>query len=258
MAKPRFKWKAKDLFLLYDLYAGGMTDNEVADTFSMPLSTFIKRRDDHPGAAAAVKYGRKKYKQERDKKEDFDDLVIGRLPPELKEIWNRIKKERSNPTGPQPIQHMEMRHKQVLWVHAWVKNRFNARKACEFLQLPYRVVQLWKEQPQFKKLMDGMMDVKKDFVEDSLMSLIHARNPLATVFAAKTLLRDRGYGEKTEVVGSVQHNHNHEHVLNIDLSQLDLPVNIMMQVMDAIEKKRKQDEAPKPLILEHRDGSEVI
>lgn len=257
MAKPKFKWSAKMIFDVYELYAKGSTDSEVAGILNMPLKTFQRRKENHPGVSSAAKYGRRKHKRDRDNKDQFDDMVIGKLPPDLKIIWDRIKEERRNPTGPQPIQHMEMRHKQVLWVHAWVKFRFNARKACEFLQLPYRTIQLWRSQAQFKKLMEGMMEIKKDFVEDALMGLIQRQNPLATVFAAKTILRDRGYGEKHEIVGNISHQHNHEHVMNIDLSQLDLPTNIMMLVMDAIEKKKKIDASPKPLILEHRDGSDA-
>jgi hypothetical protein len=90
-----------------------------------------------------------------------------------------------------------------------------------------------------------------------LIGLIKRQNPMATVFAAKTLLKDRGYGEKHEVVGTVNHTHTHQQ-LNINLSELDLPLDIQMIVMEAIEKRQKHaDRGPTPLILEHRDLNEV-
>lgn len=251
--KIPFKFTAKMVFFIYDLYKSGKTDQEVALMLGLNHATYIRRRDAHPGAANAAKYGRRAYKKEKEHRADFDDIVLGKLPHELRDIWAMLKKEAKKPTGLQPIQHMEMRQKQILWVHAWIKFRFNIQRACAFLQIPARTVQLWKEQASFKKLMEGMMEVKKDFVEDNLLGLIQQRNPLATVFAAKTLLRDRGYGEKTEVVGSIEHKHDHAHHLNIDLSSLDLPIDVQMIVMEAIERRKKlEDDGIKPLILEHK------
>lgn len=243
-----FKFTPEIVFSLYDWYANGETDEWVAKQLGLNFKTYMYRKDHHPGAKAAAKYGRRKYREAKSNRNEFDDIVFGRLPPELKETWKMMKKEAKEPTGFQPIQHMEMRNKQILWVHAWVKSNFSVQKACTFLQIPQRLVTLWREQPAFKKLMEGMVEVKKDFIEDSLLGLIRRQNPLATVFAAKTQLRDRGYGEKTEVVGRIEHKHEIQQF--IDLTDLDLPVDVQMLVMDAIERKKKRDEAPKPLLLE--------
>jgi hypothetical protein len=253
MKRLPFKFTPKIVFMVYDLYKKGANDSEVANALNLNVHTFIKRRDKHPGASAAAKYGRRAYRIERNNRAEFDDIILGKLPEELRDTWNRMKKESKNPTGLQPVQHMEMRQKQILWVHAWIKFRFNSNKACCFLQIPPRTVQNWREQESFRKLCEGMMEVKKDFVEDSLLGLIQQRNPLATVFAAKTLLRDRGYGEKTEVVGKIEHSHEHAHHMNIDLTELDLPVDVQMIVMDAIERRKKKlDDAPAPLVIEHK------
>ena len=243
-----FKFTPAIVFQMYDWYANGENDEYVAKQLGLKIKTYHYRKDHHPGAKAAIKYGRIKYRESKANRSEFDDIVFGRLPQELKATWMMMKREAKEPTGFQPVQKMEQRQKQILWVHAWVKSNFSVQKACTFLQIPQRVVTLWREQPSFKKLMEGMVEIKKDFIEDSLLGLIRRQNPLATVFAAKTQLRDRGYGEKTEVVGRIEHRHEVQQF--IDLTDLDLPVDVQMVIMDAIERKKKRDDAPKTLLLE--------
>jgi len=246
--KIDFKFTPELVFAMYDWYSNGEDDNFVAKQLGLKLKTYLYRKSNHPGAKAAAKYGRLRYSESRSNRNDFDSIVFGRLPAELKETWLMLKKEAKKPTGSTPIQTMSMRQKQILWIHAWVKSNFSVQKACTFLQIPQSTVTMWQSAPAFKKLMEGMMEIKKDFIEDSLLGLIRRQNPIATVFAAKTQLRDRGYGEKTEVVGKIEHKHEMQY--NIDLTELDLPVDVQMIIMDAIERKKKKDEEPKPLLLE--------
>lgn len=46
---------------------------------------------------------------------------------------------------------------------------------------------------------DDYLEIKKDFIEASLMKLIGKGNPAAVIFGCKTICKDRGYVEKQEI-----------------------------------------------------------
>lgn len=54
--------------------------------------------------------------------------------------------------------------------------------------------------PEFKAAIDNIKLQKCDFVESKLMKLVKDENPTAIIFAAKCLLKDRGYAERVEHV----------------------------------------------------------
>jgi len=59
---------------------------------------------------------------------------------------------------------------------------------------------LWiDEDPEYKAAVAELKEVKKDFVESKLMSLINGGDVASTIFAAKTLLKDRGYVERVQL-----------------------------------------------------------
>lgn len=57
------------------------------------------------------------------------------------------------------------------------------------------------DDPEFKKKVLDIMEGTKDFVETSLMAQIRDGNTAATIFYAKTKMRDRGYIE-TQVIAT--------------------------------------------------------
>lgn len=255
---PSRVWKPKEIFWAYDLYSRGETDATVAGILGVPLRTFQKQWDSQPAMGAARKYGRKRYEESKSLRVEFEDIVIGSLPPKLKEIWDRLKRERKE--GPsssniQPTQHMEMREKQILFIHAWYTMRFDTVKAAKFIGISYSQVMNWRSSGEFKSLMDGMRELQKDFVENSLMSLVRMRNPNATIFAAKTLLKDRGYSEETRVTGKIEHQHDVNVHAQIDLTDLDLPVDVQLMVMEAIERREKRIQTGELKVIEHDNSN---
>lgn len=61
---------------------------------------------------------------------------------------------------------------------------------------------MWLEKdPKYKKAVKDLENIKKDFVENKLLKLIEGGNPQATIYAAETLLKDRGYVKRQEVTG---------------------------------------------------------
>lgn len=249
---PSFKFEAKDVFTIYDLYARGETDSSVASMLGMPERTYVDRKMRNPAVKSAAKYGRRKYKEQKELRNEFEDMVIGRLPTDLQEVWKKIKHEAKHRGDVrQPTQHMNMRAKQVLYLHAWVKSSFSSTKAAKFLGIPYATILRWKEDKDFEKLRGAMLELRKDFIEDGLMRLVRVGNHAATIFAAKSLLKDRGYGDETKVVGKIEHQHDHTVHAQIDLTELDLPVDVQMMVMEAIEKRHKKISTDDTKVIEY-------
>lgn len=72
--------------------------------------------------------------------------------------------------------------------------------ACQAAGVSRGSVYKWiKENENFKDRFDSIKEVKMDFVESKLHALVNNGNPAAVIFAAKTLLKSRGYVEKQQV-----------------------------------------------------------
>ena len=62
---------------------------------------------------------------------------------------------------------------------------------------------LWMEtDTEYKAAYGDLKEYKKDFIESKLIKLINEGDTAATIFAAKTQLKDRGYIERTELTGA--------------------------------------------------------
>lgn len=62
---------------------------------------------------------------------------------------------------------------------------------------------LWMDNdPEYKAAIADLKEYKKDFIESKLIKLINEGDTAATIFAAKTQLKDRGYIERTELTGA--------------------------------------------------------
>ena len=78
-------------------------------------------------------------------------------------------------------------------------------KAARSLKMSHTTHYMWYDNdPEYKAKVDAIKIRKADFVESALLKLVKAQVPAAVIFAAKTLLRDRGYAEvvKHEGTGS--------------------------------------------------------
>lgn len=56
--------------------------------------------------------------------------------------------------------------------------------------------------PEYKAAVADLKEYKKDFIESKLIKLINDGDTAATIFAAKTQLKDRGYVERSEITGA--------------------------------------------------------
>jgi hypothetical protein len=129
------------------------------------------------------------------------------------------------------------RVRQHLWVHALICRNFNPSAACRAVNVSFDVVESWKRQDdRFRKLIEEIHEHKKNFFESQLVKLAKKGDVNAILFANRTLNRDRGYGDKTQVEISGSINHRVENLLNLD--ELDLPPEVLRVILDHVRKKR--------------------
>lgn len=161
-----------------------------------------------------------------------------RLTPEQQEQWDAlVNLDLSSDPGSIDnwTEQISKPNLKSLFIFSLFMHNFNMSAACRQLGLERARVEQWKKDPQFLALIEEAHQAKKDFFEDGLIALVAARDTTATIFANKTLNRDRGYGEKVQVEHSGQVNHLHAHA-SVDLDQLDLPLSVRRTILDAHRK----------------------
>lgn len=185
----------------------------------------------------------------------LDDLILGRLPPELRSIWKKL-------VNKEPLtKEMEMMlaskgeiHRMRLLAYALIKCDFNATKACKLAGVPYRKFMVWSTTNlDFIRLMEEVRECKKDLAEESLIKLVKKGDRNAVIFVNKTLNKDRGYGQTVEVNSQVTHNYN-----MINIEELDLPVEIKIAILNAIRNKKEKEMHVNAVNVQEQKQSQLI
>ena len=245
--RSKRKLRPEMVFDIYELHKAGQSQVSIIKSLGITSTTFSQWVAYNPTVRLAIAKANEFLKLQEEAP-SAHSLIRDSLDPELHEVWDELAAYKEGENDGQRAQSLLERSSkkqlQHLWVHAWYKMNFQKTKACRFLGIHPTVVREWGKEDSFKKLIIAIEDSKKDFVEDALMNLVYQGETAAVVFANKTLNRDRGYNEKTEVLhtggtrSTVQHNHTHL----IDLDSLDLPIEVQSAIMDAMEKKRIDQE----------------
>jgi len=77
------------------------------------------------------------------------------------------------------------------------------KTACETVGIARSTHYEWLENdPQYKAEVNNLLELKRDFVESKLLKLVDNGDTAATIFAAKSLLKSRGYVERQEITGA--------------------------------------------------------
>ena len=73
-------------------------------------------------------------------------------------------------------------------------------RATKATKIPSITHYKWmKKDPLYKEQVDFLIELKRDFVEKQLISLVEDKDVSAVTFTAKCLLRKRGYDQSTEI-----------------------------------------------------------
>lgn len=90
--------------------------------------------------------------------------------------------------------------RKALFLETYVAFYFNVTEACSQLNINRSTFYYWQNHdPEFRKEFEDCQNQKKDFVESALMRKIKKGDPICTIFAAKCLLKSRGYIEQPTV-----------------------------------------------------------
>jgi hypothetical protein len=252
--KPTY-WREAYIYLAYEAACNGVESARgLAELWKVGVQTVLGWMRQHPAMVEAIKRG----KQSRgvDANGDFKSFVYGRLPPELKDTWNRIIELDAEDTSNAEkllealTADLGKRARQQLWVYALISSNFNKNEACRRTNTSWGEVQTWaKHDPGFPAVLAAIQEGKKDFVEGSLFKLIASGDSPAIIFASKTLNRDRGYDSKQTV--EVQHSGLVEHLHKpVSLDELDaLPLEERKRILEGIRRSRSPKELPAAEII---------
>lgn len=240
---PKKLWDDSYPHRVFEMIIRGMDRQQVADALGTSLETLRLWCRDRPAMKDAVARAREYVAEEKRRqsatpppKETFDlvEYSYRRLPPDLQEVWDRIA-EVQHITNSEKLLEVILdgrgeRAKKYLFVHAIACTNFNKSEACRLIGVHPNEADRWaREDPEFGKLLASLETVKEDWIEGCLLNLVAQGDTAATIFAARTKLRNRGYDPKVTVEhkGKVLHGH-------IDLDQVHLDLDTRRRILQAV------------------------
>lgn len=251
MARSKFK---DTMYVdVYLLASQGNKKKEIAEQLGVGPLAFAKWINNNEALADAYNRGREKFKGS--KGEGFIDYVYKQLPPKLQKLWNKIKEKKGSPGEIDLLlQDKGEKIQKQLFMQAWCCCNFNPSRACQMVNLSPSKFQRWMMDDDFKALIDQLQRHKKDFFEEGLVKAVKKGETAAVLFANRTLNRDRGYGDKSEleITGSV--NHKHENLINF--SEIGLPIELQKQIMHYVRLSRDKQNGISGALeyVERKDG----
>lgn len=240
-SKKSRAWKDDFFARCYEYARAGLSDTKIAATIGVSIPTLRKWKEERPALRNAINRGRRQHNSGEDS--SFREYVYQRLAPDTQALWDEINSVDREENGVLKIQRMMEQtgklQRQQLYLFALTASNFNKSEALRKTCLPKRTVDFWSEtDPTFAELVDEIHWHKKNFFEGALVNLVKEGDRLATIFANKTINRDRGYNDKQEieVSGTVQHDHNHF----ISIEDLTLPLEVRQQILAAYREQKQE------------------
>jgi hypothetical protein len=236
-------FKIKYVIDIYALAREGLNDKTIGKHFGLTPAGFCGWKK----TKASVRYALKRARSDRLKTKaiDWTAYIRNKIPPKLIPIWDDITEYEREENGYAKIKLLlngkSKRVRQHLLVYALLACGFNVTKALSKTAISRKTFDYWLENdPDFCALINEVELTKKDFFEEGLINLVKQGDSPATIFANRTMNRDRGYNESLDVRSSATIS-----VLPIALSELNLPTEVLRIIMKAIENKQNMN---KPLL----------
>jgi hypothetical protein len=211
--------------------------------------TIRKWKRKYPFFKKAMEQGR--YLRSLRNADSIQEWVIGRLTPKARDVWDSImfwqehreEYERIHGVISTQTEHIRQR----VWLHAFVKCKFSMSAACKLTGISYHAVKLWKQNGDFKKMVDEILNMQGDFIEEALMDLVAARDTGAVIFASRTKNRDRGYGDKLDINQTISGTVNVNHTYSMERLMRKLSTGALVELREAYAELKAEDEAQKKL-----------
>jgi transposase-like protein len=120
--------------------------------------------------------------------------------------------------------------RQDVFIQAYIASAFNISAACRQVGIDRSTYYKWIEDPEFSSKFNEAREAKKDFIESMLFEKVAKGDTIATIFACKCLLADRGYVEK-----------NHTHITAeskpvFSKEQHDAAIDAMIKMAEVSDK----------------------
>lgn len=236
-------WKPIYILTIYRMVRLGIQEGEICKSMGISRDTLWTWRQKYAELEEAYKIAH----QERQEMMDLPNWVYSRLSPELKTLWDRIRKWDRKPAGAGQIELILQDHgknvRQQLFLHALVSFSYSPTRAMSSVNITKKELDHWiTTDPDFSALVDEMQWHKKNFFEESLVKLVMEGNPAAIMFANKTLNKDRGYAPHS----TIDHNHSGNIAVGVvDLAEVMkyLSQETRLELLEAI-RRREQEVIP--------------
>lgn len=245
------RWRNSFYVKAYMMAVEGMKDGKIAAALGVSRVTFLKWKKGDKALRWSLKQARRRLGKNR--AATFSDYVNNRLPEHLRPLWVQLEATDTQSNPERRIEALLAGHgedvRKHLWVHAFVSSNFNKAEACRRANVSYKTLGNWLQDEEFVQLCDQLFEMKKDFVDGCLMGLVAQGDTSATIFAAKALLKDRGYDTKqvVEHTGSVRHSH-----VNFE----DLPLELRKQIL-AWAEENGRDDVGRHMLPSHVDAEDA-
>ncbi len=194
-------WKPEWYVRVYEMARDGMHPKAVRE--ALGISDYLWRR--LWGALPALRDAALKGREARKSVRDGDGsgmpaYVYRHLPPELHKVWKELERVFDVEDHPESFVEGIMtpygtKARKALYLHALVCSRFDGSQACRKVGVSSSSVAKWcGEDKEFARLINSEVGrIKADFVEGCVFKLIDRGDVTTTLWAAKCLLKDRGY-----------------------------------------------------------------
>lgn len=251
--KALVRWDDRFYVEAYALAQQGLPDNAIAAAIGVSATAFWKWAKSKPALAEALKRARTSTGPKGSGQ--FSAYVYKNLPPHLQQLWDRINLCDRTTSGYERMEHLfkeaGLRARQHLFLHAMIVTHFNWSEACRKVGISKATVDLWvRTDPDFPALVDEIHWHKKNFFESHLIERVAEGDVPSTIFANRTMNRDRGYGDtkQIEVTGEVRHTHSHLQVV-IDPEKLGLSEEMTLALLEKLREHGLEKHRPLPDVL---------
>jgi hypothetical protein len=225
----------------YEYSQAGYSELQIAKAFGISKPTLNTWKQERPTLRQAIRLGRTHRTQGRIAR--FARLMKHRLPPQVQELWLELTRweREKNPKRFKKLMFESrgnLKVRQTLFIYSLLTNNFNIATSCAMIGISRTAYHKWVDNdPEFAEMLQEVWSAYKDHFRSALIGAVEDGDIQAIIFANKTVNRDYGFGDKVqvEVNGSVDHNHKH-----IDIEELDLPLDVRKIIYEAMQKKKEQ------------------
>jgi hypothetical protein len=192
-------WKPEWYARVYELAADGLAPSKIGKALGIPDHTWRRCWQALPAVRDAAKRGLERNKSRK----EFDGMpqyVYRHLPPHLLETWEKLESVFDAERHPEKfVEAIMSGHgaaaRKSLYLHALVCGNFDGHAAGRKVGVSQKEVQGWcVKDPAFAELIKSeVLEIKRDLVEGGVFRAIQRGSTPELLWAAKCLLKGRGY-----------------------------------------------------------------